>query len=50
LYNINGQLIDKGIVNFTDELTIPLTNVKAGVYFLHTRTNSELSVSRFVVE
>jgi hypothetical protein len=50
LYNINGQLIDKGIVNFTDELTIPLTNVKTGVYFLHTRTNSELSVSRFVVE
>jgi len=50
LYNINGQLIDKGIVNFTDELNIPLTNVKTGVYFLHTRTNSELSVSRFVVE
>ena len=50
LYNINGQLIDKGMVNFIDELTIPLTNVKAGVYFLHTRTHSELSVSRFVVE
>jgi subtilisin-like proprotein convertase family protein len=50
LYNINGQLIDKGMENFTDELTIPLTNVKAGVYFLHTRTHSELSVSRFVVE
>jgi hypothetical protein len=50
LYNINGQLIDKGMVKFIDELTIPLANVKAGVYFLHTRTHSELSVSRFVVE
>jgi len=50
LYNINGQLIDKGMVNFTEELTIPLTNVKAGVYFLHTRTHSQLSVSRFIVE
>ncbi len=50
LYNINGQLIDKGLGNFSDELTIPLTNISSGFYFLHTRTSSQLSVSRFVVE
>jgi hypothetical protein len=50
LYNINGQLMDKGIGNFNDEFTIQLTNISSGIYFLHTRTHSQLSVSRFVVE
>lgn len=50
LYNINGQLIDKGTSNFKDEFTIPLTKISTGIYFLHTRTHSQLSVSRFVVE
>ena len=50
LYNINGQLIDKGIGNFKDEFTIQLTSITPGIYFLHTRTHSQLSVSRFIVE
>ena len=50
LYTINGQLIHKGLGNFNDEFTIPLTNISSGIYFLHTRTSSQLSVSRFVVE
>lgn len=50
MYTINGQLVTKGTANFTDEFTLPLVNIPSGIYFLHTRTQSQLSVSRFVVE